>query len=165
MKRVFYWLFSHPFISTLTFCCWMLLTSFNAANAVLAVFLAIMIPKLVDPFWVPQPHIHKPFRLMRYILMVFWDIAISNVQVARLILSPRREPRPGFIIYPLAMQEPFPITLLTSTISLSPGTLSAHLRPHDNTLLIHVLNIEDRNAFINEIFDRYERPLKEIFGC
>lgn len=165
MKRATRWLFSHPFISTLTFGCWMLLTAFNAANALLAFVLAIMIPKLVDTFWVPQPHIHRPFRLMGYVCMVFWDIAKSNVQVAYLILNPRREPRPGFVIYPLAMQEPFPITLLTSTISLSPGTLSAHLRPHDNTLLIHVLDLDDRAAFVNEIFDRYERPLKEIFGC
>lgn len=166
MKRMLRWLLSHPFISTLTFWCWILLNELTLPHAIVALVLAIMIPKLVDTFWVPQPHIHKPFKLMAYMLMVAWDIMISNLQVAKAVLSLRHEPRPGFIIYPLAMQEPFPITLLTSTISLSPGTLSAHLRLHDNTLLIHALNIgDDREAFIQSLYERYERPLKEIFGC
>ena len=142
-----------------------MLNELTLPHAVIALVLCIMIPKLVDTFWVPQPHIHKPFKLMAYMLMVAWDIAVSNVKVAWAIVSLRHEPRPGFVIYPLAMQEPFPITLLTSTISLSPGTLSAHLRLHDNTLLIHVLNIGDRELFVQELYERYERPLKEIFGC
>lgn len=165
MIRMLRWLLSHPFISTLTFWCWILLNELTLPHVVVGLALCVMIPKLVDTFWVPQPHIHKPFKLMAYMLMVAGDIAISNIKVAWAILSLRHEPRPGFVIYPLAMQEPFPITLLTSTISLSPGTLSAHLRLHDNTLLIHALDIGDRDAFIRELYERYERPLKEIFGC
>ncbi|ANF58569.1 Na+/H+ antiporter subunit E [Halotalea alkalilenta] len=165
MKRFFHWLITHPFISTLIFLTWLLLTSFTPGSAVLAFILALVIPKLTDAFWVPQPKIHKPFKLILFVFHVFYDIIVANLVVGRKVLSPSHHSRPGFIIYPLAMQEPFPITLLTSTISLSPGTLSAHLRPHDNTLLIHALDVDDREALVNFIYERYERPLKEIFGC
>ena len=32
-------------------------------------------------------------------------------------------------------------------------------------LLIHALNVTDREALITEIKQRYERPLQEIFPC
>ena len=32
-------------------------------------------------------------------------------------------------------------------------------------LVIHTLDVDDREAMIAQIRERYERPLKEIFGC
>jgi len=165
MKRLFKWLVTHPFISGLLFVMWLMLTSFSLSNAATALILAIIIPKVTDAFWVPQPKIHRPWLMVSFVLHVVTDIIASNIRVTKNILSSRHKPQPAFIFYPLAMQEPFPITLLTSTLSLSPGTLSAHLRPHDNTLLIHALDVDDVEGLVNFIYERYERPLKEIFGC
>jgi multicomponent K+:H+ antiporter subunit E len=32
-------------------------------------------------------------------------------------------------------------------------------------ILVHVLDLDDPGQFVAEIKHRYERPLKEIFGC
>ncbi|MGJ8515660.1 Na+/H+ antiporter subunit E [Carnimonas bestiolae] len=165
MKRFFGWLITHPFISSLVFVMWVLMNTLSVGNTVMALVVALLIPKLIDGFWVPQPKLHKPWKLVMFLIHVIYDIVEANIQVAKNIWLPKHAPRPAFIFYPLAMQESFPITLLTSTISLSPGTLSAHLRPHDNTLLIHALDVEDPDQLVNFIYERYERPLKEIFGC
>ena len=69
-----------------------------------------------------------------------------------------------------------PITILASTVSLTPGTVSAEVYPwtecmnegevtEQRFLLIHVLNLTDEQALINTIKQRYEAPLKEIFQC
>lgn len=165
MKKAFHWLVSHPFISTLIIILWVTLNGPNMANVVLAIALSLVIPKLTDAFWVPQPRLNRPWLLVGFVYHVLHDVMVANWQVAKNILLPGHAPKPAFIFYPLAMQESFPITLLTSTISLSPGTLSAHLRPHDNTLLIHALDVDDPDELVNFIYERYERPLKEIFGC
>ena len=69
-----------------------------------------------------------------------------------------------------------PITILASTVSLTPGTVSAEVYPipesleegeeiQQRYLLIHVLDLADEQALINTIKQRYEAPLKEIFRC
>ena len=55
--------------------------------------------------------------------------------------------------------------MLASTITLTPGTVSAHLRMDGKTLLIHALDVGDIDDMIRHIHERYERPLKEIFEC
>jgi len=67
--------------------------------------------------------------------------------------------------YPLELEEKFPITLLSSTITLTPGTVSAYLTLDGRHLIIHALDVEDEQELIDEIRQRYERPLKEIFEC
>jgi multicomponent K+:H+ antiporter subunit E len=65
---------------------------------------------------------------------------------------------------------------LASTVSLTPGTVSAEVYPwqesidegsdpEERFLLIHVLNLTDEQALIKTIKERYEAPLKEIFQC
>jgi multicomponent K+:H+ antiporter subunit E len=69
-----------------------------------------------------------------------------------------------------------PITILASTVSLTPGTVSAEVypipeslaegeEPTQRYLLIHVLDLKDEEALIKNIKQRYEAPLKEIFQC
>jgi multicomponent K+:H+ antiporter subunit E len=67
--------------------------------------------------------------------------------------------------YPLDLREDFSITLLASTVSLTPGTVSADVSADRGTLLIHALDVADEAALIAQIKQRYEAPLKEIFEC
>jgi multicomponent K+:H+ antiporter subunit E len=69
------------------------------------------------------------------------------------------------MVLPLDVREDFTITLLASTISLTPGTVSADLSVDHRYLLIHALHVEDEAATIAQIKQRYEAPLKEIFEC
>ena len=66
---------------------------------------------------------------------------------------------------PLDIEGDLPITLLASTISLTPGTVSTDISDDRKWLFVHVLNRNpDRNE-VERIKARYEAPLREIFGC
>ena len=43
--------------------------------------------------------------------------------------------------------------------------MSADVSQDRQTLLIHALDVDDPDALVAEIKQRYERPLKEIFEC
>ena len=76
---------------------------------------------------------------------------------------------------PVDMVESLPITLLAGTVSLTPGTVSADVLKAKNArlenptspyyLIIHVLNLDDEQALIDSIKQRYEARIKEIFQC
>jgi len=167
-----------PYRSVLLFIVWLLLSqSVEPVHLFFAFILAIVIPLFTLRFRDPQPLIERPMLGLRYILRVLADIVTANAQVALLILGPRTRLKPAFIKVPLDLQHELPITILASTVSMTPGTVSAEIYPSKESLgpdepmpqrwlLIHVLNLSGTEAeLINDIKQRYEAPLKEIFQC
>jgi multicomponent K+:H+ antiporter subunit E len=166
-----------PSLSLLLFFVWLLLNnSLSAGHILLAAILAIVIPLVSNPFRTKQPLIIKPGLAFRHLMLVLYDIITANVQVAILILGPTKRLTPGFVKVPLDLTHSMPITILASTVSLTPGTVSAEVYPWEEALsegeepeqrflLIHVLDLKDEQALINIIKQRYEAPLKEIFQC
>ncbi|WP_353981203.1 Na+/H+ antiporter subunit E [Salinicola endophyticus] len=153
-----------PVLSLLLLLVWLLLQQSVALGQwLLGGVLAVAIPLLCRPFWERQPRIKRPLKLLHYLGRVLKDIVVANLEVSKLILDPRGRMRPAFVEYPLTLTENFPITILASTITMTPGTVSAHLRLDNRTLLIHALDVADIDGLIAEIHQRYERPLMEIF--
>ena len=58
-----------------------------------------------------------------------------------------------------------PVTILASTITLTPGTVSCEITRGRRGILIHAFSDETPEETINVIRQRYERRLKEIFQC
>lgn len=169
--------FPTPYRSLLLFIVWLLLNqSLEAVHLFFATILAVVIPLVTIRFRDTQPLIQKPFLALRYILRVLADIVSANAEVALLILGPRQKLNPAFVLVPLDLQHALPITILASTVSMTPGTVSAEIYPSvedlaegeplpQRWLLIHVLNMENEAELIASIKQRYEAPLKEIFQC
>jgi multicomponent K+:H+ antiporter subunit E len=176
LEARFKWL-PAPLLSLLLFVVWLLLNnSVSAGHLLLAFISAIVIPLVTSPFRTKQPLIIKPGLALRHLLLVLYDIVTANAQVAMLILGPTKNLTPGFVKVPLDLTHSMPITILASTVSLTPGTVSAEVypwqesdiegdKPEQRFLLIHVLDLKDEKALINTIKQRYEAPLKEIFQC
>jgi multicomponent K+:H+ antiporter subunit E len=119
-----------PSLSLLLFIVWLLLNnSLAPGHIVLAILLAVIIPLVTSPFRVKQPLIVKPGLAFRHLMLVLYDIVTANVHVAILILGPTRNLTPGFVKVPLDLTHGATITLLASTVSLTPGTVSAEVYP------------------------------------
>jgi multicomponent K+:H+ antiporter subunit E len=144
---------------------WLLLNDFTAGHLVLGSLLGIGIPWLVAPLSDRHPRMRKPLRVLRYLGIVLYDIIVSNFQVAVRILQPNHRLRPGLIALPLDLSEQFPLAILASTISLTPGTVSIDFSDDLKWLYIHALHVDDEQAMIRHIKRRYEAPLREIFAC
>lgn len=155
-----------PMLSLILFITWLLMVrSVTLGQLLLGVILAVGIPLLTRKFWLPFPRVKHPIKLLRFLLCVLGDIVVANLHVSLLILTPKREPHPGFIEYPLQVRDRLAITLLANTITMTPGTVSTNIRLDQTSLLIHVLDMRDEQQLVREIHERYERPLKEIFEC
>lgn len=156
----------YPLTSLLLFFVWLMLNnSLSAGHIVLAIFFAMGIPILTAPLTSPQPTIKKPLLAIYYVLQLVWDIIVSNFQVARMMLKPSAQLQPGFIAVPIDLSTDAAITILASTISLTPGTVSSDISNDNKWLYIHVLHLTDEEELISTIKLRYEKLLKEIFEC
>lgn len=160
----------HPLLSGLLLLSWLWLNDTLAAGQVLlGAFLALVIPLFTRRFW-PEPLVvRRPVKLAQYLLMVLWDILVANLQVAALILGPASRLRPGFVTVPLDLRTEFGITVLASTVTLTPGTVSVEIERagEDGAAVLHVhcLRVESDAAVVATIKRRYEARLKEILEC
>jgi multicomponent K+:H+ antiporter subunit E len=156
----------HPLLSLCLWLVWLLLANSSApGHVLLGGMLALILPLATGRFWPDRSRVHRPLKLLGYLLMLLWDILLANLVVARLILGPERLLRPAFLRLPLDLDDEFAIVVLAHSLSLTPGTVSADLSADRRTLLVHVLDLDDEAQLIARIKQRYEAPLKEIFAC
>ncbi len=157
--------FPQPFMSLMLFGIWQLLSDgISGASIIIGIALAWLLPQLTRGFRSERPGIVKAWLMPVYLLRVVIDIVIASASVARLVLG-SRTPRSAFINYSITLENPLAITILASTVSLTPGTVSADISDDKRTLLLHILDTDDPQQVVADIRQRYEAPLLEMFRC
>lgn len=158
------WL-AHPVLSLLIALAWLLLQqSLALPHLISAVVLAVALPRLLHGFLGPTTRLRRPGTMLRFTGVVLWDIVVSNLTVARLVLDPGARPQPAWVPVPLALTHPTAITLLATIITTTPGTVSCLVDEDRGEILVHALDCSDPAAMAAQIKQRYEAPLMEIFG-
>jgi multicomponent K+:H+ antiporter subunit E len=61
------------------------------------------------------------------------------------------------------MRDPYGLAALACIITATPGTVWVEYDSARGTMLLHVLDLLDEEAWIRIIKDRYERRLMEMF--
>lgn len=156
-----------PIHSLMLVVVWLMLNStLSLGHIILGVILGILIPLLCARLRMPQRVIKKPFKAFKYIFIVLADVLIANVQVALLVIGPQKRINPGFIAVPIDLPDTLSVTVLASTVTMTPGTVSSEVSSDNKWLYVHVLNMpENEQEVIDLIKQRYESRVKEIFGC
>lgn len=159
MKR----LLPHPLLSAILVVLWLLLVNeLGVGQLLLGAVLGWAVPLYTERFWPERVRVYRPLLLLRFSLVVLYDILVANVTVARLIIGPQKVLQPAFVVMPLTLRSELAISLLANTISLTPGTVSAYLSADRRCLVIHSLHTTDPDELLATIRERYEAPLREI---
>lgn len=158
-------LLPHPLLTVTLAIVWVLLINdFSLSSVVFGLLLGLVIAKLTSAYWPGRPKIRNPLAILDYAAIVFYDIVVSNLQVAYLVLFRRGESlQSRFIVVPLDLQSPEAIATLAGTITMTPGTVSADLSADGRSLLVHCLDTSDPADVVATIKSRYERRLMRIF--
>jgi multicomponent K+:H+ antiporter subunit E len=162
MKR---WL-PFPPLSLTLFAVWLLLNqSVDAGTVLLAAIFAIAVPLLTQSLR-PQAaaRMRRPAATLKLSLVVLHDMVESALIVARLLLTRRNDQMQScFVRVPLELRDPNALAVLSMIVCLTPGTAWGEIAFDRSSLLIHLFDERDPDAFIALVKTRYERPLMEIF--
>ena len=138
----------------------MLMKQVTPGTLISGAVVGIAVTKLTSVYWPERPRIRQPWLIVEYFAIFLWDILVSNVQVARLVLF--RDPRTlnsRYITVPLEASSPEAIVALAATITLTPGTLSVDVADDRRSLIVHCIDVDDPDAAISGIKQRYESRL------
>ncbi|MDR8170306.1 pesticidal protein Cry1Ba, partial [Acinetobacter baumannii] len=95
--------------------------------------------------------------------VVLWDIIVSNFRVAKLVLGSPKKLHPKWYRVPLETEHEQVNSLLAMIITTTPGTVSAGIDQERGDILVHSLSTENTESDVQDIKQRYEAPLMEIF--
>lgn len=96
------------------------------------------------------------------LLFFIYEMLVANLQVAYDVITPNYFFKPGIVRYPLRATTDLEINLLSTMISLTPGTLILDVSDDKKSLYIHVMYLKNKEQFINQIKNGFERRLLEI---
>lgn len=144
---------------------WLALTgSFSGINFLTGFTLAFIVILFTQRSRTSSGYVIRLRRVAAFAAFFLWELVKANLRVAWDVLTPRHHMRPGVIAVPLALQNDLEILVLTTCITLTPGTLSLDVSTDRQTLYIHAMYIDDEEAFRASIKEGYEKRVMEVFG-
>ena len=157
-------LIPHPLLAFALLILWLLLTQSLSPGKILLGALASLIAThgyaALRPDPAPRIRLRPMLKLAR---LVFVDVMRSNIAVAAIVVSRRRDRVADFIRVPIALKNRQALAMLALIITATPGTLWVNFDRRRGILLLHVLDLVDEEQWVRLIKDRYESLLMEIF--
>lgn len=135
-KRLIFW-------TLLLFSMWMILTNnLEMANIFLGIIISFLVALLYTKLFNQEEFAFiNPFYLFLYILILIKNLLISNLQIAKKVLSKDMKLSPAIVGVKTELKNDWKKLLLANSITLTPGTLTLDIE--DDVLYIHVLQCEN----------------------
>lgn len=155
---------NRPVLSVLLALAWLALArSVEPVHLLSAALIGLIVPRMVSPFLPPAGPVNWGAAL-RLTAVVLWDILVSNLVVARLVLGPLARMQPMWLRVPLACDHAQVNALFATIITTTPGTVSCVVDEPQGVIWVHALNGDDPVAMAKDMKQRYEAPLMRALG-
>jgi len=142
---------------------WVFLTgSFELVNFFFGFVISFIILWIISPRDEENKYARLMPKLISFFFFFLWEVTKANVQVAYEVVKIKNKMKPGIVKIPLDAKTDIEITLLANLITLTPGTLSLDVSQDKKVLYVHAMNVNDKQAFINDIKNGFERRLLSI---
>ncbi len=109
-----------------------------------------------------QRYFTKAPKTIGFVFYFLYEMIMANIQVAYDLITPKYFFKPGIVRYPMEARSDIEINLLSTIISLTPGTLIMDISEDKKSLYIHVMYLKDKDTFIAQIRNGFEKRLLEI---
>ncbi|MCS7110800.1 MAG: Na+/H+ antiporter subunit E [Ignisphaera sp.] len=125
----------------------------------------IMAPIVVEN-WRKSLDIYRLLYLIKYIIVYFFIYEVkSHLNVIKLGLSPSMPIRPGVVRVPICSKSGYALTLLSLSITNTPGTVVVDIDEDKSTLYvnwIYVTTVESEKVY-REVVGEFDVYAKKIF--
>jgi len=142
---------------------WMFMsTSLTASTFIIGYLIGLILIIMMRRFFKDRLYIWRLWAAVKLTLIFFRELALSNIAVLRVVLRPKMNIRPMIFALPTDLKHDWEITLLSSLITLTPGTIVLNVSDDQRTLYIHAIDVDDVDEAIDSIKNSFEKAIKEV---
>jgi len=149
---------------------WFALTgAANYQEIILGIVIAILISLVAGQFLITTEKSRHPIRrfffFILYIFKFVWEMIKANIEVAYLVIHPLVPIKPGIVKIKTKLTKDSSITVLSNSITLTPGTLTVDVNKDKQELYVHWIKVKstDIDEATKEVAHRFEKLLTEVF--
>ena len=154
----------YPILTLALIAFWVLLNGASAGQLLLGTLVAVFASWAMTALRPDIPRIRKWHLLFKLLGIVMIDVVRSNIATARMILFGRAKGhRSEFVLMPIELEDRTALSLLAIIVTSTPGSAWLEYDSRDRTVLLHLIDVDDKNAWLALMKNRYEKPLLEIF--
>lgn len=154
----------YPVLTLALIVFWILLNGFSLGQLVLGTLVAVFASWAMTALRPDVPKVRKWHLLFVLLGIVIIDIIRSNIAVARVILFGRRGGHASeFVLMPIELEDRTALSLFAIIVTSTPGSAWLEYDSGDRTVLLHVFDVEDKDAWVDLVKNRYEKILLEVF--
>ncbi|MCT4784176.1 MULTISPECIES: Na+/H+ antiporter subunit E [Exiguobacterium] len=136
--------------------------SYTGVDFLLGYIVGIFILFVLRRFLHFDFYMRRVFAAFKLIALFIKELIMSNIDVVKVLLSPKFDIEPGIIEVPTQLRSDWELTLLASLISLTPGTLSMDFSEDKKSIFVHSIHVPDKEQMIREIHDTFEKAIMEV---
>ncbi|KDN57833.1 Na+/H+ antiporter subunit E [Exiguobacterium sp. AB2] len=136
--------------------------SYTGVDFLLGYIVGIFILFVLRRFLHFDFYMRRVFAAFKLIALFIKELILSNIDVVKVLLSPKFNIEPGIIEVPTQLKSDWELTLLASLISLTPGTLVMDFSEDKKSIFLHSIHVPDKEEMIREIHDTFEKAIMEV---
>lgn len=142
---------------------WMFLSvSFKPTTFIVGYILGFLMLLMVRKSFSSRFYFDRFWAVIKLTLLFIKELILSNFSVLMLIIKPKMPIRPAIFAMPTVLEKDWEITLLSSLITLTPGTIVIDISDDNKTLYIHSIDFDNKEDAINSIKETFEKAILEV---
>ncbi|KKK34079.1 MULTISPECIES: Na+/H+ antiporter subunit E [Salinicoccus] len=142
---------------------WMFMGSeFSVASFTTGYIMGLAAVFLLRRFLPGSFYLRRVWRIVRLFFIFIIEMVKANIDVVKIVLSPKIDVHPGFYAYPCDLEEDWEVVLLSSLITLTPGTVVVAISDDHSTIYIHGVDMKSAEEEIQNIKSAFENEIKEV---
>lgn len=142
---------------------WMFLSvSFKPPTFIVGYLLGLLMLFMLRKSFSSRFYMDRLWAVIKLASLFLKELVLSNFSVLKLILQPTMPIRPAIFAMPTVLEQDWEITLLSSLITLTPGTVVIDISDDNKTLYIHSIDFEDIDEAIESIRNTFEKAILEV---
>lgn len=142
---------------------WMFLGSeFSVASFTTGYIMGLIAVFMLRRFLPGSFYLKRVWSIIKLFFIFIIELVKANIDVVKIVLSPKIDVHPGFYAYPCDLEEDWEVVLLSSLITLTPGTVVVAISDDHSTLYIHGVDMRSAEEEIESIKTAFEQVIKEV---
>lgn len=109
--------------------------------------------------------VRRYWAALRYLIRFLWEMVKANLHVAYLVIHPRVPIHPGIVRIRTGLSKEAAVTVLSNSITLTPGTLTIDVDADSKAVYVHWIDVlaRDEEEATRLIGGKFESLLTEVF--
>ncbi|WP_391116623.1 Na+/H+ antiporter subunit E [Psychrobacillus sp. L3] len=142
---------------------WMFLSvSFKPTTFIVGYLLGLLMLWMLRKSFSSRFYLERIWAVVKLVILFLKELTLSNIAVLLLIIKPKMPIRPAIFAMPTVLEKDWEITLLSSLITLTPGTIVIDISDDNKILYIHSIDFDNVDDAINSIKDTFEKAILEV---